>query len=118
MSGPGLAYADRVQETSATGGTGTLTLGGAVAGYRAFSVAFATGQSVNYAISDGVNWEVGKGTYTLAGTLLSRDLVFSSSNSNALVSFPGTVNVWCDVPANTFADRGMTLAMASCVVPQ
>ena len=37
-------FADRVAETTATTGTGTLTLAGALsAQYQAFSAAFATG---------------------------------------------------------------------------
>lgn len=114
MSGPGLAYNDRVQETTTTTGTGTLTLAGAVTGFQAFSAAFATGQQVYYGVSDGTNWEVGIGTYTTAGTLLSRDQVLASSNSNAAVNFgAGTKYVWCDLPAKAIADRGLTLAMAA-----
>ena len=90
MSGPGLAYADRVQETSNTGGTGTLTLAGAVVGYQSFTSAFVTGQTVYYAMTDGVNWEVGKGTFTAAGPTLTREQVFSSSNAGALVNFRQT----------------------------
>src|SRR5579864_355845 len=103
MSGPGLQYADRVQETTTTS-TGTVTLAGAVTGYQAFSSAFVDQQTVYYTITDGTNWEVGSGTYTLSGTTLSRDTVFASSNAGALVNFPaGTKNVWCDFPAVAIA---------------
>ncbi len=119
MPGPGLLYADRVQETTTTTGTGTLTLAGAVAGYQAFSAAFATGQTVYYAITDGTNWEVGIGTYTTSGTTLSRDLILASSNSGNAVNFgAGTKNVWCDLPAKAIADRGLTVAMAAGWTPQ
>jgi|SRR5579859_2509612 len=93
--------ADRVQETSTTTGTGTLTLGGAVTGYRAFSSVCSNADTVEYAIflpSDG-SWEIGKGTYN-SGTL-SRDTVYSSSNSGSLVNFAaGTKYVWLNMGAN------------------
>jgi hypothetical protein len=119
VSGPGLAYADRVQETSTTTGTGTLTLAGAVTGYQAFSSAFVTGQTVYYVVTDGTNWEVGVGTYTTSSTTLSRDRVLSSSNSGTLVNFPsGTKNVWCDEPAMTNVDRGLLFAAHAVYIPQ
>jgi len=120
MSGPGLAYANRVQQTSTTAGTGTLTLSGAVTGYQSFSNAFVTGQTVYYVIWDGgSNWEVGIGTYTTGGTTLSRDSVLTSSNSNALVNFPGgTLNVWGDMPAQTIADKALTTDIHMCTVAQ
>ena len=91
--------ADRVQETSTTTGTGTLTLAGAVTGFQSFS-AIGNGNTTYYAISDGTNWEVGIGTYTSAGTTLSRTTVLASSNAGSLVSFPaGTKSVFCDYPA-------------------
>ena len=56
-----LVVADRIQETTATTGTGTLTLAGAVSGCRAFSV-IGNGNSCFYVIDDGAgNWEVGQG---------------------------------------------------------
>lgn len=115
---PGLAYADRVQETTVTTGTGTLTLGGAVVGYQAFATAFVTGQNVYYTITDGSNWEVGRGTFTTGPNALSRDQVFSSSNAGALVNFPAGGYVWCDLPAVAIADKGLSLAMAMAIVPQ
>jgi len=96
-----LILKDRVQETTTTTGTGTLTLGGAVTGYQAFT-AIGNANTTYYAIyaSGGSEWEVGIGTYTASGTTLSRDTVLASSNSGSLVSFSaGTKNVWCDYPA-------------------
>ena len=96
-----LVLKDRVQETTTTTGTGTLTLGGAVTGYQAFT-AIGNGNTTYYAIyaPGGTEWEVGIGTYTASGTTLSRDTVLASSNSGSLVNFSaGTKNVWGDYPA-------------------
>ena len=121
----GLIYADRVAETTTTTGTGALSLGGAwtgggvTGGYQTFSAVCVTGQTVYYAVTDGTNWEVGRGTYTTSGDTLSRDLVLSSSNSGALVNFgAGTKIVWLDQPASTIADLGNTTAFAMHLVPQ
>lgn len=108
-----LVLKDRVQETTTTTGTGTLTLGGAVTGYQSFS-AIGNANTTYYAIyaSGGSEWEVGIGTYTASGTTLSRDTVLSSSNSGSLVSFSaGTKNVWCDYPAGRagYVDTNSTL---------
>jgi hypothetical protein len=88
-----------VKETTATTGTGTYTLAGAVTGYQAFSV-IGDGNQCKYAISDGTNWEVGRGTYTLSGTTLSRDAIEESSNSNNVVSWgAGSKEIWNDFTA-------------------
>lgn len=92
---------DRVQETTATTGTGTLTLAGAVAGFQAFS-AIGDGNTTYYTIYDTNTsaWEVGIGTYTASGTTLSRTTVLASSNAGALVDLAaGTKYVWCDYTA-------------------
>ena len=52
-------YADRVQETTTTTGTGTVTLAGAVSGYRTFTSALADGDRVRYTIALGTEWETG-----------------------------------------------------------
>ena len=92
---------DRVQETTATTGTGTLTLAGALADFQSFATAYpAASTLVYYCAEDGANWEVGLGTYTLSGTTLSRTTVLASSNAGALVSFPGpTTRVFNTLPA-------------------
>lgn len=94
--------ADRVQETTSTTGTGTLTLAGAVAAYQAFSAAFSTGSLVEYAILSGTDWEVGLGTYTTSGTTLTRDIVLRSSNSGSKISVASGAFVWSNVGSDTF----------------
>jgi hypothetical protein len=91
--------ADRVLESSITAGTGTLTLAGALTGYRTFNSAFSNGNVVYYTIDDGLgNWEVGYGTVG-TGTL-TRSTVLESSNANALVVFTSvSKRVFCTAPA-------------------
>ena len=92
-----LVIADRVQQTSVTAGTGTLTLNGTVTGYQSFA-AVGDGNTTYYTIFDPntSEWEVGIGTYTASGTTLSRTTVLSSSNAGALVTFASnTKSVFC-----------------------
>jgi len=97
--------ADRVQETTTTTGTGTITLAGAVTGFQSFA-AIGNGNTTFYTIADqtGSNWEVGIGTYTSSGTTLSRDTILASSNSGSAVNFgAGTKNVFVTYPAGRAA---------------
>ena len=48
--------ADRVQETTQSTGTGTITLGGAQPGFQTFSAAIGNGNVTYYSITDNVNW--------------------------------------------------------------
>ena len=90
---------DRVKTTTTTTGTGTLTLSTAATGYQAFS-AIGDGNQTYYLITDGTNWETGLGTYSTSGTTLSRQQVFESSNSDALVNWgAGTKDVFCGWPS-------------------
>jgi len=94
-----LIVKDRVQETSTTTGTGTLTLAGAVTGFQSFSV-IGNANTTYYAIVMDNSFEIGIGTYTSSGTTLSRDTVLESSNSGSLVNFgAGTKSVFCTYPA-------------------
>lgn len=113
-----MLYADRVQETTTTTGTGTVTLAGAVLGFRTFASSFSTGDPLRYVIVGASEWEVGEGELT-SSTTLTRTTVFSSSNAGALVSFSaGSKAVFCAQPAQAIADIGMTIAFASLRVPQ
>jgi hypothetical protein len=98
-----LVLADRVQETSTTSGTGTLTLNGAVNGFQSFANGVGNGNTCYYTIYDTVayTWEVGVGTYTTSGSTLTRTTVFSnSSQTTSLINFAGNLmNVWVDYPA-------------------
>ena len=96
-----LVVGDRIQETTTTTGTGTITLLGAVTQFQSFAAGVGNGNSTYYTIADqsGVNWEEGIGTYTTSGSTLTRT-VLASSNAGALVNFPaGTKNVFCSYPA-------------------
>lgn len=96
-----LVLADRVQETTLTTGTGSVTLAGAVLGFQTFAV-IGNGNSTFYTIADqgGSNWEVGIGTYTASGTTLSRDTVLASSNGGSLVNFSaGTKTAFVTYPS-------------------
>lgn len=93
-----LVLKDRVQETTSTTGTGTLTLSGAVTGFQSFSV-IGDGNTTYYTITTDTDFEVGIGTYTASGTLLSRDTILESSNSGNAVNFgAGTKTVFVTYP--------------------
>lgn len=118
-----LAWKDRVGESTTTENTGTLTLAGALTGYQSFS-AIGDSNTVYYMIEavDGSgiptgDWEVGKGTYTSAGTTLSRTTVLAGSNGTSLVNFgAGTKYVFGDHPAARTAVTDDALADADVIV--
>ena len=104
-----LVVKDRVKVSTATTGTGTLTLGSAAVGFQSFSV-IGDGNTTYYTIVDSVagTWEVGIGLFTLSGTTLSRDTVLSSSNSGSLVDFgAGDKDVFVAYPAERAVMGGM-----------
>jgi hypothetical protein len=110
-------FADRVQETSTTTGTGTYTLAGAVTGYQTFA-AIGDGVSCYYCAMEvdgngnpSGGWEVGVGTYTSSGTTLSRDSILASTNSNNAVSWSaGTRRIFVTMTAVTAVQASAGLA--------
>ena len=95
-----LVISDRVKETTTTTGTGTYTLGGAVAGFETFTANLSNSDTTYYCCTDGTDFEVGLGTFTSSGTTLARTTVISSSNSNNAVSWSsGTRTLFCTLPA-------------------
>jgi hypothetical protein len=96
-----LVLKDRVRESTATTGTGTLSLDGAITGFQGFTVIGNT-NTTYYAVVDVTtgDWEVGLGTYTSAGSLLSRDTVLESSSGGTKIDFgAGPKDVFCTYPA-------------------
>lgn len=94
--------ADRVRESTTTIGTGAVTLAGPYATFQSFLSAIGNGNSTYYSLVNAIagEWEVGIGTYTSSTNTLSRDIVLSSSNANALVDFSvGTKDIFVTQPA-------------------
>jgi len=105
-----LVVKDRIKETTTTIGTVNVALLGAEPTYRAFSL-IGDGNTTYYAIIHRTlpEWEVGLGTYALAGTTLTRTTVLSSSNANAAVNFSaGTKDVICCLNTEQVVFVGIT----------
>jgi hypothetical protein len=103
------AYANRVWMTTATAGTGTITLGSAKNGYLTFAEAgVADTNTVTYVLIDGNNFEIGIGTYTASGTTLSRDTVIASKISGTAgttkLTLSGSAEVFLTI---SIADVGL-----------
>jgi len=114
-----LIVADRIRETTTTTGAGTLTLAGAVTGFQTFA-AVGNANQTYYTISTngGSEWEVGIGTYTSAGTTLSRDVILASSNAGSVVTLSaGTKDVFVTFPASRLQPRVVAVADATSITP-
>tara|TARA_R110002012_G_scaffold30166_2_gene91889 strand:- start:1272 stop:3083 length:1812 start_codon:yes stop_codon:yes gene_type:complete len=110
-----LVLRDRVKETTATAGTGTYTLAGAVTGFETFN-SVGNGNTTYYGCSDGVDFEVGIGTYTASGTTLARTTILQSSNSDSAVNWgSGTRTIFCTLPAEkmSFLDASGNVVAAN-----
>ena len=96
---------NRAKMSTSTTGTGTISLGSATTGFQTFDNAGITnGQSVQYAIDDGSNFEIGAGTYTSSGTTLSRGAT-ESSNSNNAINLSGTAVVYITAVKAQFDEK-------------
>ncbi|MDB4830780.1 tail fiber domain-containing protein [Paracoccaceae bacterium] len=100
-----LQIADRVKETTTTTSTGTYALAGAVDGFQSFA-AVGNGNTTYYACTDGTDYEVGIGSFTLSGNTLTRVTILESSNSDAAVNWgAGTKEIFVTVPAEKYLVR-------------
>lgn len=84
---------NRAKMTTATTGSGTVTLGSASNGFQTFAAAgVSNGDVVQYVIEEGANFEIGVGSYSSTGTSLTRSPT-ESSNSNAAITLAGQATV-------------------------
>lgn len=91
--------ADRVKESSVTNGTGSVVLTGPYGGFQSFDEGIGNGNSTWYAIENGIQWEVGRGTYTSSTNSLSRDSIYDSSNNGSRINLAGVSIVFVTLPA-------------------
>lgn len=94
--------------TVASTGTGTITLGSAASINGVLYLSFAgagvpTGQPVYYSINDVGQSEIGLGTYTTAGTTLTRGPI-TSTNANAAINMTAAAIVRITPPTSQFRE--------------
>jgi surface protein len=108
MSNNVIILSDRIKELSYTMGTGNLSLSGSVGGFSSFGSVYQHNDSLFYAVTDGVNYEIGSGIYRSASYDLTDGITTNelkrfpvrSSNNNGLVNFgEGTKEVYVTYPA-------------------
>jgi hypothetical protein len=103
--------------TTATAGTGTITLGSAVSGYLTFAAAgVSNGETVTYGIKDGTDSEIGEGVYTASGATLTRSVI-KSTNSDSAVSLSGSAEVFITPSHRHFFDQGTAIIFQQTSAP-
>jgi hypothetical protein len=108
-------FANRVRFTTATTGTGTITVGSAVSKYRTPASApnLADGDVVRLWIEDGTAWEESLATLGSSKTTLTRTLVESSTGS--LLNLSGSAEAFIGASERDIIGgrRGQMLAVAT-----
>lgn len=96
---------NRAKVSTATTGTGTITLGTAEGGYLSFADAgVSDGDTVRYVIEEGNNFEIGTGTYTASGTTLTRTPSESSKADNTAITLAGEAVVYIAATKDDFVN--------------
>ncbi len=111
-----LSFGDRVKEMTIVSGVGNYTFAGAYVGMRGFLATLGAGATCQYCAESATSWEIGEGTINIAG-YITRDKVISSSNGNALVSWPSNsyVTLYDTVTSDLLQNlvrKGVTVASA------
>ena len=90
-----LIFGDRVKETTTTTGTGSISLLGAIAGYKTFASVMSIGDTCYYSITSdtSTSWEIGLGTYSALNTLarttvLGLKLDLEVGTKNVFITLP------------------------------
>jgi hypothetical protein len=105
-----MRHGNRARETTATTGTGTITLGGAVTGFQTFANAGIDG-IVSYVIEDGDDWEIGYGVFAAAGPTLTRQVILESTNSDNALDLSGDAEVMSSPIAQEQMTIGKSIAL-------
>jgi hypothetical protein len=101
---------NRAKVSTATTGTGIITLGAAKSGYQNFTQAgVSDADVVRYIIEDGTAWEIGTGTYTASGTTLTRTVIESSSSGSA-ISLTGSAVIFVGAAAEDILQPASNLS--------
>jgi hypothetical protein len=111
--------ADLIKETTATAGTGTVTLAEA-SGWVRFSDRFSNNDRVYYSIADGINWEVGYGTYVASNqlartTILGTYVASAWTSGGAAISLSGNAIVRAVAPEKVFTSAWLVEPTAHAV---
>lgn len=99
-----MPFYDRIQDSTQTQGTGSLTLDGTVyLGAQTLAAAATTGATTRLVTQNSTGqWEITEGTVTITSGVatFSRDTVLASSNGGALVNWgAGSKTVFSDIPS-------------------
>lgn len=106
---------DRVKESTTTTGTGNVSLGGPISGFRSFASVLSVGDKTFYSfVAEDGSWETGIGTYQ-GSNILERTSVLESSNAGSKVNFAaGTKTIFISYPAkkSITSDQSIALSIA------
>ena len=119
-----LKYGNRIKVSPYLGiapSTGDFLLGNPVTGYQSFSAAIpsiVSTDTVRYVIEDGVNWEIGIGTYnTSAGARIQRNIITQSSASGFPINASGSSTIMVSVAAGDFLPSDGGTVTGTVVLP-